>query len=52
MVADLVSGPGEGGDARGHAEQAQRKLVAFGLVAADGVGTPGNDYPGQDLGVT
>ena len=52
MVADLVISPGEGGHAPGHAEQAQRQLVAFGLVAADGVGTSGRDRAGQDLGVT
>src|SRR6516165_6227349 len=52
MVADLVIGPGEGGHAPGHAEQAQRQLVAFGLIAADGIGTSGRDRAGQDLGVT
>ena len=52
MAADLLSGPVEGGDAPGHAEQAQRKLVAFGLVTAHGIGPSGSGHAGQDLGVT
>src|SRR5262249_37936323 len=51
MAADVVGGPIEGGDAPGHAEQPQRKLVTFCLIAPDGVGTPGRDHARQDLRV-
>src|SRR5215471_15119983 len=36
MASDVVGRPVEGGDAPGHAEQAQRKLVTLRLVAGDG----------------
>src|SRR5215468_586005 len=51
MRPDFVGGPVEGGDAPGHAEQAQRKLVAFRLVAGDSAGAPGGDHARQDLRV-